>query len=241
VSDFADLIAIAIANVQARAELTTSRARIVAAADDTRRRIERDLHDGAQQRLVSLGLRLRLAEESVPPEQMAVREQISDVVTGLVGVSDELREMSRGIHPAILSKGGLGPALRTLARHSTAPVDLDVAVPRRLPDYVEVAGYYVVAEALTNVTKHAQASQVHLAVKTEGDYLYLSIRDDGIGGADAGKGSGLIGLVDRVEALGGRIGITSHRGDGTSLDVVIPLRRDVLPGGQSSELVPRET
>ncbi|MGB6764143.1 GAF domain-containing protein [Mycobacterium sp.] len=241
VSDFADLIAIAIANVQARAELTTSRARIVTAADDTRRRIERDLHDGAQQRLVSLGLRLRLVEESVPPEQMAVREQISDVVTGLVGVSDELREMSRGIHPAILSKGGLGPALRTLARRSTAPVNLDVAVPRRLPDYVEVAGYYVVAEALTNVTKHAQASQVHLAVKTEGDYLYLSIRDDGIGGADAGKGSGLIGLVDRVEALGGRIGITSHRGDGTSLDVVIPLGRDVLPGGQSSELVPRQT
>ena len=238
VSDFADLIAIAIANVQARAELTASRARIVAAADDTRRRIERDLHDGAQQRLVSLGLRLRLAEESVTPEQMALREQISDVVTGLVAVSDELREMSRGIHPAILSKGGLGPALRTLARRSAAPVNLDVAVPRRLPDYVEVAGYYVVAEALTNVTKHAQASQVHLAVKTEGDDLYLSIRDDGIGGADAGKGSGLIGLVDRVEALGGRIDITSHRGDGTSLDVVIPLERDVLPGGQSSELAP---
>jgi signal transduction histidine kinase len=241
VSDFADLIAIAIANVQARAELTTSRARIVAAADDTRRRIERDLHDGAQQRLVSLGLRLRLAEESVPPEQMALREQISDVVAGLVDVSDELREMSRGIHPAILSKGGLGPALRTLARRSTTPVNLDVAVPRRLRDYVEIAGYYVVAEALTNATKHAQASQVRLAVKTEGDYLYLSIRDDGIGGADAGKGSGLIGLVDRVEALGGRIDITSHRGDGTSLDVVIPLRRDVPPGGQSSELVPRET
>ena len=237
VSDFADLITIAIANANARAELRASRARIVAAADETRRRIERDLHDGAQQRLVSLGLRLRLAEESVSPEQMVVREQISDVVTGLVGVSDELREMSRGIHPAILSKGGLGPALRTLARRSTAPVDLEIAVPRRLPDYVEVAGYYVVAEALTNVTKHAQASQVHLAVKTEGDNLYLSIRDDGIGGADAGKGSGLIGLVDRVEALGGRISITSHRGDGTSLDVMIPLRRDAL----SSELVPRET
>ena len=241
VTDFADLIAIAIANVQARAELTASRARIVAAADDTRRRIERDLHDGAQQRLVSLGLRLRLAEESVAPEQMALREQISDVVTGLGDVSDELREMSRGIHPAILSKGGLGPALRTLARRSAAPVNLDVAVPRRLPDYVEVAGYYVVAEALTNAAKHAQASEVHLAVKTEGNDLYLSIRDDGVGGADAGKGSGLIGLVDRVEALGGRIAITSHRGDGTSLDVVIPLRRDVLPGGQSSVLVPCET
>lgn len=241
VSDFADLIAIAIANVQARAELTTSRARIVAAADDTRRRIERDLHDGAQQRLVSLGLRLRLAEESVPPELMTVREQISDVVTGLVAVSDELREISHGIHPAILSKGGLGPALKTLARRSAAPVNLDVAVPCRLPDYVEVAGYYVAAEALTNVTKHAQASEVHLAVKTDGDSLHLSVRDDGIGGADVGKGSGLIGLVDRVEALGGRTDITSHRGDGTSLEVVIPLRRDGLDGPQSSDLVPHET
>jgi signal transduction histidine kinase len=241
VSDFADLIAIAIANVQAREELTASRARIVAAADDTRRRIERDLHDGAQQRLVSLGLRLRLAEESVPSEQLALREQISDVVNGLGNVSDELREMSRGIHPAILSKGGLGPALRTLARRSAAPVDLDVAVPRRLPDQVEVAGYYVAAEALTNISKHAQASQVHLAVKTEGEYLYLLIRDDGIGGADTGKGSGLIGLVDRVEALGGRIGITSHRGEGTLLDAVIPLRRDVPPGAQSSELISCET
>jgi signal transduction histidine kinase len=240
-TDFADLIAIAIANVQARAELTTSRARIVATADDTRRRIERDLHDGAQQRLVSLGLKLRLTEESVPPEQATLRTQISDVVTGLVGVSDELREISRGIHPAILSKGGLGPALKTLARRSAIPVKVDIAVPRRLPDYVEVAGYYVVAEALTNVAKHAQAAQVQLAVSAEADYLCLSIRDDGVGGADAGKGSGLIGLVDRVEALGGQIAITSQLGDGTSLDVRIPLGRDGLPGAQSSDLVPRET
>ena len=183
---------------------------------------------------------MRLAEESVLAEQTALREQISNVVTGLVGVSDELREIARGIHPAILSKGGLGPTLKTLARRCAVPVELDVAVPRRLPDYVEVAGYYVVAEALTNVAKHAQASQVQLAVKAEDDYLYLSIRDDGIGGADARKGSGLIGLVDRVEALGGRIGITSHLGDGTSLDVVIPLGRDAVPGAQSSELVPRD-
>jgi signal transduction histidine kinase len=241
VSDFADLIAIAIANAQARAELTTSRARIVTAADDTRRRFERDLHDGAQQRLVSLGLKLRLAEESVPPEQTTLRAQISDVVTGLVGVSDELREIARGIHPAILSQGGLGPTLKTLARRCAVPVELDVAVPRRLPDYVEVAGYYVVAEALTNVAKHAQASRVQLAVKAEDDNLYLSIRDDGVGGADARKGSGLIGLVDRVEALGGQIGITSRLGDGTSLVVRIPRELDGPPGGQSSELGPRET
>ena len=238
VSDFADLITIAIANANARAELTASRARIVAAADETRRRIERDLHDGAQQRLVSLGLKLRLAEESVSPEQTTVRAQISQVVTGLVGVSDELREFARGIHPAILSRGGLGPTLKTVARRCSVPVEMDVAVSRRLPDHVEVAGYYVVAEALTNVAKHAQASLVQLAVKAEHDKLYLSIRDDGIGGADARKGSGLIGLVDRVEALGGQIAITSRLGDGTSLVVNIPLGPDESPGGKSSELVP---
>jgi signal transduction histidine kinase len=199
------------------------------------------LHDGAQQRLVSLGLTLRVAEDSVAPEQTALRAHISDVVTGLVGVSDELREISRGIHPAILSKGGLGPALKTLARRSTVPVTLDIVVPRRLPEYVEVAGYYVVAEALTNVTKHARASEVQLAVEAVDEDLRLSIRDDGVGGADAGKGSGLIGLVDRVEALGGQIGITSRLGDGTSLVVTIPLGRDGPPGGQSSELLPRET
>jgi signal transduction histidine kinase len=190
---------------------------------------------------VSLGLKLRLAEESVPPEQATLRAQISDVVTGLVGVSDELREIARGIHPAILSRGGLGPTLKTLARRCAVPVELDVAVPRRLPDHVEVAGYYVVTEALTNVAKHAEASRVQLAVKTEDDNLYLSICDDGVGGADARKGSGLIGLVDRVEALGGQIGVTSRLGDGTSLVVTIPLELDGPPDTQSSELVPHGT
>jgi signal transduction histidine kinase len=241
VSDFADLITIAIANANARTELRASRARIVAAADETRRRIERDLHDGAQQRLVSLGLKLRLAEESVSPEQTTVRALISDVVTGLVGVSDELREFARGIHPAILSRGGLGPTLKTLARRCAVPVELDIAVSRRLPDHVEVAGYYVVAEALTNVAKHAAASQVQLAVRAEDDKLCLSIRDDGIGGADARKGSGLIGLVDRVEALGGRIAITSRLGDGTLLEANIPLEPNGSSDGQSCELVPLES
>jgi signal transduction histidine kinase len=241
VSDFADLITIAIANANARAELRASRARIVAAADETRRRIERDLHDGAQQRLVSLGLKLRLAEESVPLTQATLGAEISDVVAGLVGVSDELREIARGIHPAILSRGGLGPTLKTLARRCPVPVELDVAVPRRLPDYLEVAGYYIVAEALTNVAKHAQASLVQLAVKADDDKLHLSIRDDGIGGADARKGSGLIGLVDRVEALGGQMEIASRIGDGTSLLVNIPLGPDESRGGRSSELVPLDT
>ena len=127
------------------------------------------------------------------------------------------------IHPAILSKGGLGPALKTLARRSAVPVDLDLGVDRRLPDSVEVGAYYVVSEALTNAAKHARASVVKVGIETEGANLHLSIRDDGIGGADAAKGSGLIGLTDRVEALGGRMAISSPPGSGTSLLVKIPL------------------
>ena len=223
VADFTDLVATAIANAQAHAELTASRARIVAAADDARRRLERDLHDGAQQRLVSLGLQLRIAEASVPSELQPLKEQISDVVDGLVGVSEEVQEISRGIHPAILSKGGLGPALKTLARRSTVPVELDLAVDRRLPESAEVAAYYVVAEALTNAAKHARASQVTVRVQAEDANLHLAIRDDGIGGADSAKGSGLTGLIDRVEALGGTMAISSPPGSGTSLLVEIPV------------------
>ena len=223
VADFTDLVATAIANAQAHAELTASRARIVAAADDARRRFERNLHDGAQQRLVTLGLQLRAAETSVPAELGSLKEQISDVVDGLVGVSEEVQEISRGIHPAILSKGGLGPALKTLGRRSTVPVELDLAVDRRLPESAEVAAYYVVAEALTNAAKHARASQVTVRAEAEDANLHLSIRDDGIGGADSAKGSGLTGLIDRVEAVGGKMAISSQPGSGTSLLVEIPV------------------
>jgi PAS domain S-box-containing protein len=223
VGDFADLAATAIANAEAHAELTASRTRIVAAADDARRRIERDLHDGAQQRLVSLGLEMRTAEASVPPELHAFKDQISHLVTGLAGVAEDLQEISRGIHPAILSRGGLGPALKTLARRSAVPVELDVGVDRRLPDAVEVAAYYVVAETLTNAAKHARASEVTVHVEIEGTNLHLSIRDDGIGGADTARGSGLTGLVDRVEALGGKLTVSSRPGRGTSLAAKIPL------------------
>ena len=223
VGEFADLVATAIANTEAHAQLTASRARIVAAADDARRRIERDLHDGAQQRLVSLGLQLRAAEASVLPQQQALLEQISDVVSGLAGVSKDLQEISRGIHPAILSKGGLGPALKALARRSAVPVQLDLAVDPGLPESAEVAAYYVVAEALTNTAKHARASVVNVRVEAEDANLHLCIRDDGIGGADSRNGSGLIGLIDRVEALGGRMDVSSPRGSGTSLLVKIPI------------------
>ena len=223
VSDFADLVAIAIANAAARDDLIASRARIVAAADDARRRLERDLHDGAQQRLVSLGLQLRLAEGSAPP---GLKEQLAAVVSGLTAVSQELQQISRGIHPAILSKGGLGPALKTLARRCPVPVHVDVAVDRRLPDPVEVAAYYVVAEALTNAAKYAHASEVTVCAETKGVNLDLSIQDDGIGGADSRKGSGLIGLKDRVEVLGGYMQIASHPGTGTSVHVTIPVVAD---------------
>ena len=226
VADFADLVATAIANAETRAELAASRARIIMAGDDARRRFERDLHDGAQQRLVSLGLELRTAEASVPHELLPLQQQISHIVDGLAGVSADLQEISRGIYPTILSKGGLGPTLNTLARRSVVPVQLDVTVERRLPECVAVAAYYVVAEALANAAKHARASQVSVRVETDGSCLRLSIRDDGIGAADLSRGSGLIGLIDRVEAVGGHLEICSPTGQGTSLIAEIPLHME---------------
>jgi signal transduction histidine kinase len=223
VADFADLVAIAIANADTREELTASRARIVTAADDARRRFERDLHDGAQQRLVSLGLKLRLLEGSVGSELPTLRQQISDAVAGLTDISSDLQALSRGIHPAIVSKGGIGPALKTLARRSPIPVVLDVGVDRRLPEPAEVAAYYVVSEALTNVAKHAQASEVKVSVHADDANLNVAIRDDGIGGADPRKGSGLVGLRDRVDAFGGKLKVSSPVGGGTTLLVTVPI------------------
>ena len=221
-ADFAKLVAMAIANAQAQSDLTASRTRIVTAADDARRRLERDLHDGAQQRLVSLALKARMTELSLPAGQDEIKEQLIDIVQGLGDVSEELRAISRGIHPAILSKGGLGPALRSLAWRSAVPVELDVDVAGRLPDRVEVAAYYVVAEALTNTARHAHAGEVKVIVKAVDGQLDLKIQDDGIGGADLANGSGLIGLVDRVEAVGGHLWVDSPVGIGTSLAATIP-------------------
>jgi signal transduction histidine kinase/putative methionine-R-sulfoxide reductase with GAF domain len=220
---FTELVATAIANAEAQAALTASRARIVAAADTARRRIERDLHDGAQQRLVSLALHLRAAQAAAPPEAGDLAAQLDGVADGLTGVLDELREIARGIHPAILADGGLRPALKTLARRSAVPVRLDIGVDGRLPEQIELAAYYVVSEALTNTAKHAHASVIDVDVETGDGVLHVRVRDDGRGGADLTGGSGLVGLTDRVEALGGRLSLRSPPGAGTAVEIALPL------------------
>jgi GAF domain-containing protein len=226
---FTELAATAIANAEAQAALTASRARIVAAADATRRRIERNLHDGAQQRLVSLALDLRAAEAALPAGTGEVAQQLDEVAAGMDGVLDELREIARGLHPAILAEGGLRPALKTLARRSAVPVDLDIQVPGRLPQPVEIAAYYTVAEALTNIAKHAHATAVEIEAAASNDILHLRVRDNGRGGADFSHGSGLVGLKDRTEALGGRLRMDSPPGAGTTLDIALPLREPAGP------------
>jgi signal transduction histidine kinase/uncharacterized protein YoaH (UPF0181 family) len=223
---FTELIGTAIANAEAQAALTASRARIVVAADDTRRRIERDLHDGTQQRLVTLGLEMRLAQSTVPPELPELHTQIGKMADGLTGAVDELREIARGIHPSILSEGGLGPALRTLARRAAIPVTVDIRTDTRPAHRIEVAAYYVASEAVTNTTKHAHASAAHVTVEQRDTLLHLSIRDDGVGGADPTRGTGLIGLRDRVQALGGSIEVRSPSGAGTAILVELPLQPD---------------
>jgi signal transduction histidine kinase len=225
---FTELAATAIANAEAQAALTASRARIVATADATRRRIERDLHDGAQQRLVSLALDLRAAEAAAPPGTGELVQQLDRVATGLDGVLEDLREIARGLHPAVLADGGLRPALKTLARRSAVPVDLDIQVPARLPEPVEIAAYYTVAEALTNIAKHAHATAAEIEVAESDGVLRVRVRDDGRGGADFSHGSGLVGLKDRAEALGGRLQLHSPPGAGTTLEITVPVDN---PGG----------
>jgi signal transduction histidine kinase len=229
-ASFTDLVATAISNAENLAELTASRARVVAAADETRRQIERDLHDGAQQRLISLGLAVRAAKQAVPAQLGPLEDELGRVADGLASVQDDLREMARGIHPAILARGGLGPALKTLARRSVVPVELGLRAEIGLPEPVEVAAYYVVAEALTNAAKHARASVIYVDADAgpDGNALRLSVRDDGAGGADPARGSGLVGLKDRVEALGGTLTLHSPPGAGTALHVELPLA-DVPP------------
>jgi signal transduction histidine kinase len=214
----------AIANAQSRAELKASRARIVAASDEARRRIERNLHDGAQQRLIALALRLRSA--AAYSEHTEIRTEITDVATQLVAVIDDLREISRGIHPAILTEGGLRPALRALERRSAIPVVSHLHVDGRLPEPVEVGAHYVVSEMLANTSKHAQASVAEVHAETSDGKLRVRVHDDGIGGADPARGSGLMGLSDRVEALGGTFSVHSPVGCGTTVSCELPITVD---------------
>ena len=220
-SQFTDLVGTAVANAESRAELLTSRSRIVTTADQTRRRIERDLHDGAQQRLVTLTMKLRALEAAAAPD--GLRRDVEAIAAGLDDVLDDLREAARGLHPVILSRGGLGPALNSLRRRSAVPVELDVRVQDRFPEPVEVAAYFVVAEALTNAAKHAHATVVSVEAEAIDADLHVTVRDDGVGGADPARGSGLVGLTDRVEALGGRLTLHSPPGGGTTLDIDLPL------------------
>jgi signal transduction histidine kinase len=219
---FAELVAQAIANVDARIKLKESRARIVAAADDARRRIERDLHDGAQQRLVSLALSLQLVARSAEPATAtALQGCIEDLHTALA----ELRELARGLHPVVLTECGVPAALQALATRSPVPVVLDAGLDGRLPAAHEAALYFVAAEALTNAAKYAKASAVAVTLHGDDRWAEIAVADDGVGGARAEDGSGLRGLGDRVEALGGRLTIASARGHGTTVRARVPVAR----------------
>jgi signal transduction histidine kinase len=221
-SDFTHLVASSISNVHARNLLIASRSRIVAASDETRRRIERNLHDGIQQKLVALGLDLNtICDKSQLPE--SVQSALEGVARDLEDVVEEIRVFSNGLHPALLSRSGLGPSLRALARRSAMRVDVVVPVDLRFPEPIETAVYYVASEALANATKHAYASKVSITVAATSTELRTMVSDDGVGGATMGKGSGLIGLVDRVEALGGSLTLDSPLKHGTELTIVLPL------------------
>jgi signal transduction histidine kinase len=237
-TQFTDLVATAVANAQNRDslrashdelarlldELAASRTRIIAAGDEARRRIERDLHDGAQQHLVALALRLR-STAAAPPDS-DIRTEITDVAAGLTALLDELQEISRGIHPAILSTAGLASALRALGRRSIIPVNVEVRIDGRLPEPIEVGAYYVVAETLTNAAKHAGASIVEVDAEASDGTLRIRVRDDGVGGADAKRGTGLIGLKDRIEGLNGTFALHSPAGGGTTVSCELSVHAD---------------
>jgi signal transduction histidine kinase len=220
---FTELVSTAIANAEAKTALTASRARIVVTADETRRRLLRDLHDGAQRRFVNGVLRLQLAQSAVPPDAPELGAELDVAVVELKGAVDALRDFAHGIHPASVTRFGLPSALREVADQSAVPVDLDVRTNGRLPEPIEVATYFIVSEALTNAAKHGQASSVTVHVEAGDDRLQVVIRDDGVGGAEFGHGSGLVGLKDRVEALGGWISLRSEPAAGTSLEIEFPL------------------
>jgi signal transduction histidine kinase len=227
---FTDLLATAVSNAQARSELTASRARIVSAADAVQRRIERDLHDGAQRQLVHLGLELHEVEAALEHGPDAVRARLDTVRAGLIAAIDDIREISRGLHPAILDNGGLERALGQLAWRCPMRTEVRIGPLGALPAEVEVAAFYVVSETLANATKHADAQVVQVRVECADGHVRVAISDDGVGGADPGRGSGLVGLSDRVGALGGRVEVVSPGGGGTLVVAEIPV---ALAGGDA--------
>ena len=226
IGQFAEVVALCLSSTEARAQLAASRARIVAAGDAERRRLERNLHDGAQQRLVALSLALRMARATVAADHPAA-ELLDSAGAELMQALEELRELARGIHPAVLSDQGLRAALGALTGRSPVPVRLDVELGSELPPPVEAAAYYVVAESLTNIAKYAQASVVDVTVRSDGQEARVAVRDDGVGGADPAAGTGLRGLADRVDALGGVLHVTSANGEGTTVAAELPL---AVPG-----------
>jgi signal transduction histidine kinase len=221
-TDFADLVAQALANADAYRKLAASRARMVEAADIERQRLERNLHDGAQQRLVSLALKLRLVKASLRRDPTSAETRLTEAEGELGQALDELRELARGIHPAVLTDRGLAAALEALAERASLPVELTRVPEDRLPDSIEAAIYYLVAEAVTNVAKYAQATAASVAVERSNGIATVVVSDDGVGGAKPISGSGLVGLADRVEALGGRLRIDSPPGRGTRITAEIP-------------------
>jgi signal transduction histidine kinase len=222
IEEFAELVALGLASAAARTELAASRARIVAAGDAERRRLERNLHDGAQQQLVSLSLALRMARSTVDEtsQTSALLDAASDQ---LMQALAELRELARGIHPAILTDQGLRAAVEALARRSPVPVELSINPPPGVPSQVEAASYYVISEALANTAKYADAQTVRVSVRRNDAQLHVEVADDGRGGADRELGSGLNGLADRVSALGGQLRVVSPAGRGTTVIADLPI------------------
>jgi len=220
---FTGLAATAVANAEAQAEVAASRARVVAAGDETRRRIERDLHDGVQQRLVTQAMMLSVIRDKAPA---GLRAEVDEVRDELAAARQELRDLCQGVHPAILGELGLGAAVRALARRSPLPVRAQVRAGARLPRSCAITAYYVAAEAFTNAAKHARASAVDILIEEAAGTLTVQVRDDGAGGADASRGSGLTGLRDRVEAVGGTMTLHSPAGAGTVLTVLLPVTAD---------------
>ena len=220
--DFAELVATAISNAVTREELHSSRARIVAAADAERRRIERDLHDGAQQQLVWIGYGLRTARDALDRDPATAAKALDEAIEGLARAAGDLRELARGIHPGLLTEGGLEPALTMLAERCVTPVALEVASDERYSEAVETAAYFLMAEELTNVARHASAAHAKLIVRRADRTLVVEVTDDGRGGADSGSGSGLRGLQDRISALGGSLIVESPPGRGTLIRAEIP-------------------